>query len=282
MSFVSPSFTFCGHSKSSQVRTTAATLPFLERPYAVRTHSNARVRMINDTPSGQTHQDNSGPDSVSGRQQAEEIAADNSGDNSSTIKAEEVDLATSNVVSIAGTTAESSSKGGEMRTTEGDTNPSGMGIVRGNMEEGIIEEMDDLPAVVDGGENDDMDFTKLMTFDGLKVQKDENGEIIVEELQPPRKYRNLQAIRTTREKFKMHDTDTGSPEYQIAALTSRIKYMTEHIREHPKDHASTRGLLKMVSRRTRLLKYLKRQDENRFHNIIKGLDIRVSQQLRRL
>lgn len=280
LSFVSSSFTLCGHSKFSQVQTTAATLPFLGRPYVIRTCSNSRVRMISDTPSGPTRQDNSDSDSGSVRPKAGEIATDNNVDDSFTIKAEE-DPATSNVMSVAGTAAESSTKGGDM-LTEGDTNLSGMGIVRGNMEEGIIEEMDDLPAVADGGEDDDMDFTKLMTFDGLKVQKDENGEIIVEELQPPRRYRNLQAMRTTREKFKMHEADTGSPEYQIAALTSRIKYMTEHIREHPKDHASTRGLLKMVSRRTRLLKYLKQQDENRFHNIIRGLDIRVSQQLRRL
>jgi len=75
-------------------------------------------------------------------------------------------------------------------------------------------------------------------------------------------------------KFKLHDKDTGSPEVQIALLTSRIKYLTEHFKIHKKDHHSRRGLMKLVGRRRRLLNYLKKKDFERYQNIIKALGIR--------
>lgn len=105
---------------------------------------------------------------------------------------------------------------------------------------------------------------------------------VLEELAPPKRHINKQAIAEAREKFKIHETDSGSPEYQIASLTTRIQYLTSHLKTHPKDYASTRGLLKMVSTRTRLLKYLRRENPDRFDNIIAGLNIRISQKLRRL
>jgi len=74
--------------------------------------------------------------------------------------------------------------------------------------------------------------------------------------------------------FKVHDTDTGSPEVQIAVLTERISYLTEHFRTHRKDHASRRGLLTMVSKRKRLLEYLKRHNANRYKQVIDRLGIR--------
>ena len=74
--------------------------------------------------------------------------------------------------------------------------------------------------------------------------------------------------------FKLHDSDTGSPEVQIALLTKRIKHLTEHFKVHKKDHHSRRGLLKLVSRRRRLLDYARRQDEQRYRKIIKALGIR--------
>ena len=75
-------------------------------------------------------------------------------------------------------------------------------------------------------------------------------------------------------KFKIHDSDTGSPEVQIALLSARIGYLTEHFKVHKKDHASRRGLLKLVGQRRRLLDYLKRQDIERYRSIIKELGIR--------
>lgn len=76
------------------------------------------------------------------------------------------------------------------------------------------------------------------------------------------------------EEYKTHDTDTGSPEVQIALLTDRIRELTEHFQTHKKDHHSRRGLLKLVGRRRRLLDYLKRNDIDRYRTTIERLGIR--------
>ena len=76
------------------------------------------------------------------------------------------------------------------------------------------------------------------------------------------------------EKFKTHDTDTGSCEVQIALLTERIKYLTEHFKRHAKDHHSRRGLLKLVGQRRSLLKYLQKKDITKYRALIKELGIR--------
>jgi len=76
------------------------------------------------------------------------------------------------------------------------------------------------------------------------------------------------------EKFKLHENDTGSPEVQIALLSNRIKYLTDHFKVHKKDHHSRRGLLKLVGQRRRLLNYLKKTDVERYRVIIKELGIR--------
>ncbi len=75
-------------------------------------------------------------------------------------------------------------------------------------------------------------------------------------------------------KYRVHDTDTGSPEVQVALLTQRINELTEHFKIHAKDHHSRRGLLKMVGRRRRLLEYLKKQDVERYRRTIKRLELR--------
>ena len=74
--------------------------------------------------------------------------------------------------------------------------------------------------------------------------------------------------------FATHDGDTGSPEVQIALLSNRITYLTEHFKSHAKDHHSRRGLLKLVGRRRRLLDYLKKTDLDRYRSIIDKLGIR--------
>lgn len=78
----------------------------------------------------------------------------------------------------------------------------------------------------------------------------------------------------TIQKFKQHDTDTGSPEVQIALLTRRIQYLTEHFKTNKKDHCSRRGLLKMVGRRRRLLDYLKNRRTERYQKVISDLGLR--------
>lgn len=74
--------------------------------------------------------------------------------------------------------------------------------------------------------------------------------------------------------YKIHEKDTGSPEVQIALLTRRITELTEHLKTHKKDHASRRGLLKMVGKRNSLLKYLTREDRARYQQIIGRLGLR--------
>jgi len=75
-------------------------------------------------------------------------------------------------------------------------------------------------------------------------------------------------------RFKQHDSDTGSPEVQIALLTERITYLTDHVKIHKKDHHSRRGLLILVGRRRKLLNYIKNKDINRYRSIIKELKLR--------
>ena len=74
--------------------------------------------------------------------------------------------------------------------------------------------------------------------------------------------------------YRTHDSDTGSPEVQIALLTKKIEYLTEHFKVHAKDHHSRQGLLRMVGKRRRLLDYLKRKNVGRYQEIIGRLGIR--------
>ncbi len=76
------------------------------------------------------------------------------------------------------------------------------------------------------------------------------------------------------DKYKLHEKDTGSSEVQIAIMTNRISYLTEHLKEHKKDHNSRRGLLKLVSQRRKLLDYLKKCSEEKYLEIIETLNIR--------
>ena len=76
------------------------------------------------------------------------------------------------------------------------------------------------------------------------------------------------------DKYRLHDSDTGSPEVQVGLLTHRISYLTEHLKMHKKDHHSRRGLLMLVGRRRRLLNYVKNKDVNRYRSIIETLGLR--------
>jgi small subunit ribosomal protein S15 len=76
------------------------------------------------------------------------------------------------------------------------------------------------------------------------------------------------------DQYRIHPSDTGSPEVQIAILSERITYLTEHFKTHKKDHASRRGLLKLVGRRRRLLEYLKRHEVGRYKEVIQKLGLR--------
>ena len=85
---------------------------------------------------------------------------------------------------------------------------------------------------------------------------------------------NLEQKTTIITDYKLHEKDTGSSEVQIALLTKRVTYLTEHFKTHPKDHHSRRGLLKLVSKRRKLLDHLKKEDVSRYQSIIVMLGIR--------
>mgnify|MGYP001059629819 CR=1 FL=1 len=76
------------------------------------------------------------------------------------------------------------------------------------------------------------------------------------------------------EKYRVHENDTGSPEVQVAMLTERINSLTQHLKEHKKDHHSRRGLLKMVGQRRNLLNYLRNKDIERYRTIVEKLGLR--------
>lgn len=81
-------------------------------------------------------------------------------------------------------------------------------------------------------------------------------------------------IQEIRVKHRRHETDTGSPEYQVAGMTERISHLTNHLKEHPKDFSTRRGLVALVNKRRRLLNYLYGEDEKRYVEIVGSLGIR--------
>lgn len=93
--------------------------------------------------------------------------------------------------------------------------------------------------------------------------------------------RNVRAARVAEAiaTYRLHDADVGSPEAQVAKLSVKIDMLTKHLQENPKDFSSTRGLLKMVATRKRLLNYLKNEDPDRFEKLVGALGIRLSKDM---
>ena len=85
---------------------------------------------------------------------------------------------------------------------------------------------------------------------------------------------NTEAKKAIMAEFKLHDSDTGSPEVQVALLTTRIKEITEHLKIHKKDYHTRRGLLKLIGQRRRLLDYIMKKDIARYRKLIKTLGLR--------
>ena len=92
--------------------------------------------------------------------------------------------------------------------------------------------------------------------------------------EPPAWYASQERMRENQEKFRLHDKDTGSPEFQVAGITERISYLTSHLQAHPKDFSTRRGLVALVNKRRRLLNYLFRESEERYVKIVSSLGIR--------
>lgn len=84
-----------------------------------------------------------------------------------------------------------------------------------------------------------------------------------------------QSVKTAvKDEYRLHERDTGSVEVQVALLSSRINELTEHLKEHKKDHSSRRGLIIMVSKRRRLLDYISRKDKDRYQKLVQSLGLR--------
>merc|ERR1712071_530110 len=109
----------------------------------------------------------------------------------------------------------------------------------------------------------------------LNIQQTNKNKVgisaLCSQLTPNQPFINSKQIK------EVHEKDTGSPEYQIAALSVRISYMTAHVKRNPKDFSSTRGLIAMVNARKKLLKYLRKENKDRFLKICVGLNIRIQQ-----
>lgn len=136
------------------------------------------------------------------------------------------------------------------------------------------EEEDDTPIDfpdLDVDSPDDVDFIlaegELDSEDDDEVGADDDGE-------PPVWAVSQQRMKELREQYRLHDKDTGSPEYQIAGMTERVRYLTTHLQEHPKDFSTRRGLVALVNKRRRLLNYLARENVERYSALISSLGIR--------
>ena len=128
------------------------------------------------------------------------------------------------------------------------------------------------------------DLLDALAADEPLPEMDASGEFATaegaEELEPLLSYSNHRAVEEARQKYKTHETDTGSVQVQVAVLTARIAYMTKHMQENKKDYASLRGLTAMVTRRRKLLEYLLREDLPEFKRVTSELGIRTNQLLK--
>jgi len=106
----------------------------------------------------------------------------------------------------------------------------------------------------------------------LEGEDDEDG--VEDDGEPPEWYQSAQRLDALRKEHRRHDNDTGSPEFQVAGMTERISYLTKHLKVHPKDFSTRRGLVALVNKRRRLLNYLYRVDSERYTSVIKSLGIR--------
>lgn len=118
--------------------------------------------------------------------------------------------------------------------------------------------------------NDDEPAAEDFLFSAGELEEDDGA---TEEATPAR-FVSAQRIADLRVEHRRHETDTGSPEYQVAGMTERISHLTLHLKEHPKDFSTRRGLVALVNKRRRLLNYLFQEDENKYVEIVAALGIR--------
>jgi len=131
-----------------------------------------------------------------------------------------------------------------------------------------MSSVSDLVGVDDDDEPERTDFI-------VSVGDLDASDITAEEVfQPSNPFAHQQRIEDLRATYRRHETDTGSPEYQVAGMTERIAYLTGHLKTHPKDFSTRRGLVALVNKRRRLLNYLCMEDINRYQELVSSLGIR--------
>merc|ERR1712125_211354 len=114
----------------------------------------------------------------------------------------------------------------------------------------------------------------ILNAGDLEGDDDDQEAGIEDDGEPPVWYASQQRIQELREKYRRHEKDTGSPEFQVAGMTERISYLTKHLQQHPKDYSTRRGLVAMVNKRRRLLNFLYKKDQDAYVAIVKSLGIR--------
>jgi small subunit ribosomal protein S15 len=133
-----------------------------------------------------------------------------------------------------------------------------------------------LEAANDDDDDDEMDEKEpddyIVNVGDLEGDDEEAG--IEDDGQAPAWAVTEQKISEARLKWRRHDKDTGSPEYQVAGMTERIFYLTKHLQDHPKDYSTRRGLVALVNKRRRLLNYLFKEDITRYQEIVASLGVR--------
>lgn len=130
-----------------------------------------------------------------------------------------------------------------------------------------IGEEDEMPDI-DSPPADDY----IVSVGEMDQEDEETG--VEDDGEPPAWYSLQERMAENQAKYRLHDKDTGSPEFQVAGMTERIAYLTKHLQQNPKDFSTRRGLVALVNKRRRLLNYLAKEDENRYVEIVSGLGIR--------
>jgi small subunit ribosomal protein S15 len=135
---------------------------------------------------------------------------------------------------------------------------------------------DDLAMIM--GEDDDNDIDSPPAEDYIvkagELEGDEPEEGAVDDGEIPAWAESARRVEELRIEHRRHEKDTGSPEYQVAGMTERIRYLTGHLQAHPTDYSTRRGLVALVNKRRRLLNYLSREDAGRYRSLVASLGIR--------
>jgi len=127
------------------------------------------------------------------------------------------------------------------------------------------------PVVSDAAQEEDIiDFSDIEDDE----EDDDDEDEIVDDGSLPGWYESKQRMQELRIKHRRHENDTGSPEFQVAGMTERIAYLTKHLKTHPKDFSTRRGLVALVNKRRRLLNYLYKEDVQRYSTLVTSLGVR--------